>query len=124
MHQRRYLLLFMIFFFSFTISNALPDDWYLGCYKDNGTRDLSLQFLYSPNMTVDLCQAFCLDNGTLYFGVQYSTQCYCGNTYGTYGLASPASCDRACAGLWFLNNYFYLSFILMSNMCNCCREYL
>jgi len=71
---------------------------YEGCYKDNTTRDLSLGFLYSPNMTVELCQVFCLANGTLYFGVQDSIYCFCGSTYGKYGSDSETNCNMTCGG--------------------------
>lgn len=52
----------------------------------------------SSNMTVAACATYC--SGYAYFGVEYSSQCYCGNTIaaGTTQDATDATCNMACAG--------------------------
>lgn len=101
---------------------------YLGCYKDSSTRDLSLYEVDKSTMTIDLCRTTCHSQGYLYpgelidapsflhpflpppifcstiwkwwryAGLQYSTQCYCGNSYGSLGVATASDCNMDCAG--------------------------
>ncbi|PRP85870.1 hypothetical protein PROFUN_06144 [Planoprotostelium fungivorum] len=66
---------------------------YVGCYVDSGTRDLSVSQSTSVS-SVSQCYSLC--QGYKYFAVQYSTQCFCGNTYGTYGIAAETDCNMNC----------------------------
>ena len=75
---------------------------YLGCFKDQGDpvgtagRDLSGFVMNKPNMTTELCAATCRDRGFAYAGTQYSSWCFCGNSYGKSGTAE--NCNMKCAG--------------------------
>ena len=79
-------------------------DNYIGCYKDNqdgpqnhvhlGGRDLSGNLLNSNSMTVEKCISFC--NGFTYAGIEVGSWCFCGNSYGKYGVAT--NCTYSCAG--------------------------
>jgi len=61
----------------------MKGNWtYLGCAQDPG---ISLRPLtgdsYTDNMglTIEKCTQYCHDNGYAYAGMEYATQCYCGN---------------------------------------------
>ncbi|THC88547.1 hypothetical protein EYZ11_012008 [Aspergillus tanneri] len=71
---------------------------YHGCYSDSrSNRTLYGSFHYANNMTVDACAGFC--DGSRYFGLEYYSECYCGNT-----LSSTAkeefltNCSYLCSG--------------------------
>jgi glucan endo-1,3-alpha-glucosidase len=51
--------------------------------------------MYMPQMAIELCTAFCEDKGFIYAGMQYSAECYCGNTFIEH---SGTGCDSPCAG--------------------------
>eukprot|EP00936_MAST-01D_sp_MAST-1D-sp1_P002108 g2108.t1 len=73
---------------------------YLGCFMDHANaRDLVVSkdgehgnLYMNPSMCSRLCKGF------MYFGLQHSYQCYCGNTYGRYGKDTPKLCDAPCGG--------------------------
>ncbi len=76
--------------------------YYIGCFKDRGNpsgtqgRDLD-GFMYgSKEMTPKMCIDICARKGFKYASVQYSSQCFCGNSYGKYGPAN--NCDMKCSG--------------------------
>uniref|UniRef100_A0A1I8GI38 WSC domain-containing protein n=1 Tax=Macrostomum lignano TaxID=282301 RepID=A0A1I8GI38_9PLAT len=87
---------------------------YLGCYKDRvSPRDLNglsggsriggfdvenYKRVRSAEMSHELCSGICSIGSFPYFGVQYSTECYCGNSFGSHGLASEADCSMDCSG--------------------------
>jgi len=68
----------------------------LGCYTDTATRDLSVSEWDNSQMTVEKCVAFCNSLSTTYAGVQFSTQCFCGNSFGAYGESN--NCNMNCGG--------------------------
>jgi hypothetical protein len=69
---------------------------YIGCYVDNEIRDLPVM-QESEEMTPELCADIC--RVYKYFGLQYSKQCFCGDTYGKYGAApSETECSASCIG--------------------------
>ena len=48
-------------------------------------------------MTLEACQAFC--SAYTYFGVEYSRECYCGNSLNAGSVAAPATdCSMTCMG--------------------------
>ncbi|KAG4437963.1 hypothetical protein IFR05_006544 [Cadophora sp. M221] len=55
-------------------------------------------------MTVDLCTAACQNGGYLLAGVEYSQQCWCGNSFANGGTVAPTTpdglsgCNMLCAG--------------------------
>jgi hypothetical protein len=52
---------------------------YLGCKSDSrAARVLSQNSMYLQNMTLSACGSFC--SGYQYFGTEYKSECYCGNT--------------------------------------------
>jgi hypothetical protein len=80
--------------------NRLPATWtsssYLGCYVDQPSRDLPFLALTSSSMTVEVCLNACF--GYQYIGLQDGNQCFCGNTYGSYGVTASMNCNTPCAG--------------------------
>ena len=77
-------------------TNAAPQ--YLGCYIDKEQRDLKGELLKSDNLTTQTCVSQCRKQGYKYAATQYAKQCFCGNTYGSYGRTSDAECNIACLG--------------------------
>lgn len=85
--------------------NIIPPDVsskYLGCFKDKGDplgttgRDLNGAVFNRKDMTVELCSELCSKRGYRYAGVQFSSWCFCGNRYGTFGKAN--NCNMKCSG--------------------------
>ena len=69
----------------------------VGCFGDRGmTRDLPYEPYDNTGNTAERCVAACTSHGYLYAGTQYSDQCYCGDTYGAYGLST--GCTSVCGG--------------------------
>ncbi|CAO1598181.1 hypothetical protein XANCAGTX0491_001951 [Xanthoria calcicola] len=71
---------------------------YRGCYSEGTSgRALSDASTVSNTMTVEKCAAFC--QAYTYMGIEYSSECYCGNTIGT-GAApiTDGSCSMTCGG--------------------------
>jgi regulation of enolase protein 1 (concanavalin A-like superfamily) len=68
---------------------------YEGCYADSGNRDLPTLLGLNP-VTVPTCEAACGAAGFTYAGLQDSNQCFCGDSYGSYGTAT--NCNMACNG--------------------------
>jgi hypothetical protein len=72
---------------------------HLGCFADNDTkRDLPelMDGLHSTTMSQAQCLSRCA--GYKYFGLQDGHQCFCGDSYGTYGGSS--ACNTSCVGNW------------------------
>ncbi len=69
---------------------------YIGCYADSNNRDLSYFGYSSGNNSTETCVSACKAAGYKYAGTQYSSECYCGNTYG--GQGTSANCNMACSG--------------------------
>jgi hypothetical protein len=70
---------------------------FFGCFGDNaGRRDLSGASSVGATNTPAQCLSFCKGAGYAYAAVEFGTQCFCGNTYGSYG--PSAGCTSACAG--------------------------
>jgi len=47
-------------------------------------------------MSKSLCNLLCIRYK--YFGLQYGSQCWCGNRYGRYGHAKHSDCNKRCQG--------------------------
>lgn len=71
---------------------------YLGCYSEaDGGRTLGDTDTTSDDMTVEKCATFC--NGSGYFGLEYSKECYCGAILNAGSTLQPAGdCSMRCAG--------------------------
>ena len=104
-----------------TLPNACPSGNYIanrsiGCFKDNKKNRL-LSKLYSnfkESNSVKKCISVCLQNGNLYSGVQYSTECFCGNTEpdikhklpdSSCNMKCPADHKAICGGYFTMNVY-------------------
>ncbi|WYZ34618.1 hypothetical protein EsH8_I_000894 [Colletotrichum jinshuiense] len=74
-----------------------------GCQTEaTNARALNAKTTASDDMTLEKCATFCA--GYTYFGVEYSRECYCGNSFGAGSVAAPASqCSMKCMG----NQYQY-----------------
>jgi hypothetical protein len=101
---------------SSTSSSATPSGTpyqALGCYTDHhADRTLHSASTNSDSMSVEYCANFC--SRYLYFGVEYKTQCYCGDSIASTGvLALSSNCNtpcqgdssEICGGSWRLNMY-------------------
>eukprot|EP01121_Diplochlamys_sp_Union-15-3_P022616 TRINITY_DN9695_c0_g1_i1.p1 TRINITY_DN9695_c0_g1~~TRINITY_DN9695_c0_g1_i1.p1 ORF type:complete len:439 (-),score=56.19 TRINITY_DN9695_c0_g1_i1:56-1240(-) len=71
---------------------------YIGCYVDTSVRDLNGYQFSESDMTPGICLDTCRKLGFKYAGVQYSSYCFCGNTYGKYGSVSYQQCNASCSG--------------------------
>lgn len=73
---------------------------YLGCANEGvGGRALTKGFLYDTNMTLQKCQVHCSELGLSLFGVEYSTECYCGDVLqNTSRIGGSTSCNMKCGG--------------------------
>jgi hypothetical protein len=78
---------------------------YIGCYSEGtGTRALTGLTPKAPanGFTIELCKAAC--QGYTYFGMEYSNQCYCGNTIlggasnQTSSVPATNGCNMICTG--------------------------
>mmetsp|Transcript_10819 Transcript_10819/g.20136 ORF Transcript_10819/g.20136 Transcript_10819/m.20136 type:complete len:929 (+) Transcript_10819:69-2855(+) len=82
---------------------------YVGCYADEpgDRRDMphAINSLAWASLTVGQCVSACRDAGYAYAGLQdgraiSKANCWCGNSYGTHGLADNSfnRCDKNCPG--------------------------
>jgi hypothetical protein len=74
---------------------------YVGCYTEGvGVRALSGASAVSASaMTVDGCANFCLNSGFLWFGLEYTAECYCGDALDvTSANVTDAECAMPCSG--------------------------
>lgn len=83
-------------------AGAVTNGWaYLGCANETTPRALS-GASYSSNtaMTVESCQAFCSSSSNNYglAGVEYGSECYCGNGLQSYSSVGYDGCNMACTG--------------------------
>ncbi|KAM7223227.1 putative fungistatic metabolite [Rhypophila decipiens] len=71
---------------------------FYGCRTEGtGIRALSGATFASDTMTLESCRAFCA--AYTYFGVEYSRECYCGNSFNAGSLpAAAGDCSMTCMG--------------------------
>ncbi len=68
---------------------------YKSCWTDNtGDRSLKAVDYRTDDMTIEKCVERCAEY--LYFGLEYSRECYCGNELGSQ--LAPAKCGMLCMG--------------------------
>ena len=81
---------------------GLPSGWaYKGCYVDNAHgRVLPMQLPDNSTLTVESCVQSCYGRGYSVAGMEYSTQCFCGNAIYSGGTlaSSDSDCNMACGG--------------------------
>ena len=69
---------------------------YQSCWTDSvGVRSLNGKSEMQADLTVETCAAFC--DGYAYFGLEYSTECYCGDELAGEA-AAEADCGMLCGG--------------------------
>ena len=68
----------------------------LGCFVDNPARILQGNSTSAGDMTPAKCASFC--QGYTYAGVEFATQCFCGNAIVNGSLAASGDCYMLCAG--------------------------
>jgi hypothetical protein len=70
----------------------------IGCFYDykDGIRDLSGYSFNGGDMTTEKCIATCQSKGFSYAGTQFSSYCFCGNSYGRFGKSDQ--CNMRCTG--------------------------
>ncbi|KAM5343324.1 hypothetical protein ACJ41O_014290 [Fusarium nematophilum] len=74
---------------------------YMGCYTDGGAggRTLPAATFVGPSVSLEVCYAFCKKRNYPLFGMEYSSECYCGHATKTQAtLASEGDCRMPCAG--------------------------
>ena len=72
---------------------------YDGCWRDDGTRDLTGPYLYDGSgMTVMVCVAWCAEQGYTFAGLQAASYCFCGNDRGLHGRVADSDCHYTCSG--------------------------
>ncbi|KFY88681.1 hypothetical protein V498_06696 [Pseudogymnoascus sp. VKM F-4517 (FW-2822)] len=78
---------------------SLPANWvYKGCYVDSvAARSLSGSAYNSATLTESACASYCGSKGFKYAGVEYSVECFCGNSL-TSAVGDEASCSMTCSG--------------------------
>lgn len=81
----------------------LPAGWSAGsstCVLEGTTgRALAGASLVASDMTIATCLAFCTTKGMQWAGVEYSTECYCGNDLvNGASLSRTAECSMPCGG--------------------------
>ncbi|CED83627.1 beta-1,6-N-acetylglucosaminyltransferase, contains WSC domain [Phaffia rhodozyma] len=88
---------------------SLSTSWvYAGCYSDplpssgsnSTTHALSTGYMESTNMTQTMCVSYCQTGGWGYAGIEYSTQCTCGNDLRTTSVltSGETDCQYTCGG--------------------------
>lgn len=83
-----------------TSPTARPNFKYLGCANEgtNG-RALSKGSFANSTMTLESCQDYCTTKGYPLSGVEYSTECYCGNVLENGStIGGSTACTMACGG--------------------------
>lgn len=71
---------------------------YSGCYTEaTGARALAAKATANTDMTLETCASFC--SGYTYFGLEYGSECYCGNSFGTGSVKTvDGECSMNCPG--------------------------
>ena len=83
-----------------TITQNLPAGWtYKSCYTDVGRTINAAAYADGAKMTQEACVTYCDGKNYAYAGVEYSSECYCGNTLAAGSAAAPdTDCGNACSG--------------------------
>ncbi|WVQ99094.1 hypothetical protein IAU59_006226 [Kwoniella sp. CBS 9459] len=71
-----------------------------GCIQEVGGRALNGASLVTNDMTLEKCTSFCANKGFAFAGLEYATECYCGNTLANGATLSAFStqCNMPCGG--------------------------
>jgi len=81
---------------------TLPSGWTVaaGCIQEVAGRALTGARLDDPNLTPAVCANFCASRGFKFAGVEWYTECYCGDSLvnGASTDLVSGQCNRACGG--------------------------
>uniref|UniRef100_A0A8W8I6X5 WSC domain-containing protein n=1 Tax=Magallana gigas TaxID=29159 RepID=A0A8W8I6X5_MAGGI len=80
------------------IPTAIVRKEFVGCYMDQQARTLNEKMTSSTTMTVDSCRKTCMDLKFKYYGVEWSSQCFCGNQLLNVRKMREGDCLKPCAG--------------------------
>jgi len=83
-----------------TSSTAPPNLSYLGCANEGTTgRALTKDATTDSLMTITLCTIYCMNKGYSISGLEYSTECYCGNALENGStIGGSTACNMPCGG--------------------------
>ncbi|EAA29543.1 hypothetical protein NCU05935 [Neurospora crassa OR74A] len=84
------------------VAADLPGWNYQGCMRDDVVqRTLTGPTLRNNDMTVETCVAFCNQGGFVYAGLEFMSECYCGNALNggdDIEEVDDSQCEQLCAG--------------------------
>ncbi|WVW81296.1 hypothetical protein I302_103287 [Kwoniella bestiolae CBS 10118] len=70
-----------------------------GCYTEgSGSRALTGYSFATSSMTQELCMTTCQSKGFAIAGIEYSSECYCGNSFSTGSVPATDNCNMVCSG--------------------------
>jgi hypothetical protein len=102
-------LLLILFFLITTVTSYTH---YEGCFPDSPSRVLNDFSTKNSNLTTETCIQICLTEDFAYAGVEYGTQCFCGNVLPTTPIDEKfcnVSCagdtGESCGGIWAIGVY-------------------
>lgn len=82
-----------------TASASSSASWiYLGCANETNPRALSGARTVSKTMTPTACQDFCLSKSFPLAGLEYGSECYCGNVLQNRSHLNQTGCSTRCSG--------------------------
>ena len=82
-------------------ASGLPGGFaYKGCYIDNANGRVLPNENDNAQLTVESCITYCTGLGYSVAGMEYSTQCFCGNAIYSGGALAPqdSDCNMPCGG--------------------------
>lgn len=80
------------------LSIGLGLNRYLGCFIDRiEERDLELFVNENDQLTPEQCISSCQELNYRYAGIQYASECRCGDQYGKHGQVSEDECGYSCS---------------------------
>ncbi|KXX73991.1 putative fungistatic metabolite [Madurella mycetomatis] len=81
--------------------DPVTETQYEGCWTEvPGVRALEgVSAVSASDMTIDGCANYCLNSGYLWFGLEYTAECYCGNELNTNSTnVDDTECIMPCSG--------------------------
>ena len=77
-----------------------PAEWnYIGCWSDEGDRQLGGASYAADDMTQGSCISFCESRGYSLAGIEYARECFCGYNLKSQSVKkTDGDCNMACAG--------------------------
>lgn len=83
-----------------SVPSSRPNFVYLGCANEpSGNRALTKDAYASSTLTPAICQDYCTSKGYPLSGMEYSTECYCGNSLSSGStIGGSTSCTMPCGG--------------------------